>query len=116
MLNQYSGALASFSVVATGHGLTYQWQKDGVVLSDTDKYTGTTTPTIRVTDIVFPVDSGFYSLVITNVAGAVVSNAASLTIGKSTPPVYSDPLLCLHGGVRYTALLCVGNFLVIILN
>ncbi len=87
MLNQYSGALVSFSVVATGHGLTYRWQKDGVVLNDTDNYSGTTTPTIRVTDIVFPVDFGFYSLVITNVAGTVVSNAASLTIGKSTPPL-----------------------------
>jgi hypothetical protein len=38
----------SFTVVATGAGLTYQWRKDDLTISDDTTYSGTTTNTLTI--------------------------------------------------------------------
>ena len=72
----------SFSVTATSTApLSYQWQKDGVDLTDGDSITGATTATLAITDVMES-DEGGYRCVVTNIAGMVTSNTAMLTLGK----------------------------------
>ena len=70
-----AGGPATFSVVATGSP-TYQWRKDGVAIAGA---TGTTL-TLASTR---PADAGAYTVVVTNAAGSVTSNAGTLTVGAS---------------------------------
>ena len=75
---------ATFSVEATGGGLTYQWKKNGADLSErADKFEGVNMPTLRVLDAQTG-DEGFYSCVVTNGAGdsQTSSEAFLFTIGK----------------------------------
>jgi outer membrane protein assembly factor BamB len=68
------GAQASFSVSATGPGLSYQWQKNGAPIAGATS-SSYTTPTASGTD-----DGASYTVVVTNAAGSVTSSGARLTV------------------------------------
>ena len=71
-----AGSAASFSVVAGGTApLSYQWRKDGVAIS------GATSSTYSISSTATS-DAGSYTVVVTNSAGTVTSNAASLTVNS----------------------------------
>ena len=73
--------VVSFSVTATGtEPLSYQWQKDGVDLTDGGSITGATTATLTITGVMES-DEGGYRCVVTNIAGMGTSNNAMLTVG-----------------------------------
>ncbi|HWA24327.1 MAG TPA: immunoglobulin domain-containing protein [Lacunisphaera sp.] len=75
-----AGQPASFSVTANGTApLSYQWRKDGNNLG------GATSSTFSINSTVTG-DAGNYSVVVSNSAGSVTSNDASLTVGAGTPP------------------------------
>jgi Flp pilus assembly protein protease CpaA len=70
------GENVAFSVVATTAPfltLTYQWRRNGIAIA------GATSPTLALSNVQV-VDSGVYTVVITNDAGSVTSNTASLTL------------------------------------
>ena len=70
-----------FTVVATGMGLSYQWLKDDVELTDmAGDIDGVTTATLSLTSVV-PADAGQYTVRVSNDAGMVTSNAATLSVG-----------------------------------
>lgn len=74
------GADAAFSTLARGEGmLTYRWQKDGQDISDSVKYTGTTTPALTVWDALTE-DEGEYRRVVTGACGTVETDPAVLTV------------------------------------
>ena len=76
------GSDVTFTVVATGTQLSYQWQKNGInIFNLANTYSGTTTATLTILSLT-TVDSGQYRVVISNSAGSVTSNQASLTFGK----------------------------------
>ena len=83
------GTSVSFSVVASGSGLTYQWYLgtpgSGTLLS------GATGSTYIITKTVAG-ESGTYYAVVANDAGSVTSTGASLSVGDGTTPV-ADPRL-----------------------
>ena len=80
--NILPGSNVSFSVTATGTTqLSYQWQKDGVDLTDVGSTTGATTATLTITGVMES-DEGGYWCVVTNIAGVDTSNTAMLTVGK----------------------------------
>ena len=80
--NIVPGSDVSFSVTATGtEPLSYQWQKDGVDLTDGSSITGATTATLTIADVMES-DEGGYRCVVTNTAGMDTSNTAVLTVGK----------------------------------
>ena len=81
LLNQIPGNSVLFSVVATGESLSYQWQMDGVALTDGAKYTGATTNTLNVANIQFPADEGSFNVIVSNGAGSDTSDSAMLDIG-----------------------------------
>ena len=83
------GGTTTFSVVATGSGLTYKWQKNGVDMADGGSISGALTTTLTITGVVAG-DATNYKCVITGTCGTATSTAATLTI-TSSPVITSQP-------------------------
>jgi hypothetical protein len=84
-----SGEGVTFSVTATNpagspSALTYQWYKNGTAIP-----TGTN-PTFIILPLTIA-EAGNYSVVVSNLYGAVTSNIASLTVNKATPIITTAP-------------------------
>ena len=78
------GTSATFSVEASGDGLSYQWQRDNMSLQqdNENKFEGVHTMTLTVNNVQVG-DAGTYRCVVTNGAGDnVTSNEANLTVGE----------------------------------
>ena len=74
-----TGQPATFTVIATGGNLMYQWQKNGV-----DIATGANSATYTIAAVAES-DTGMYRCVVSNAANSTTSTAASLTVGKRVP-------------------------------
>ena len=74
-----AGQAASFTVAASGTGpLSYQWQKNGTVISGINSASYTTPVTTTA-------DTGSrFTVVVSNMAGSTTSNAATLTVNAAT--------------------------------
>ena len=81
------GTKATFTVTATGTGLTYKWQysTNGSTWYDTS-LTGYNTKTLTVTAST-TVNGRYYRCIVTNAAGSVTSNSAKLTVASAAKPV-----------------------------
>ncbi|MCX8157435.1 MAG: immunoglobulin domain-containing protein [Verrucomicrobiae bacterium] len=76
------GALVQFTVTASGTSpLSYQWYKDGTALANGNL-------SVLLLPNVQWFDAGTYTVVITNIAGAVTSPPASLTV--LLPPIITE--------------------------
>ena len=75
--------MATFTVVASGEGLTYEWfGPGGVALSDSaGEIEGATTATLRILNVQ-PGDGGEYRVRISNGGGSVDSGRVVLVVGK----------------------------------
>jgi DNA-binding beta-propeller fold protein YncE len=72
---------ASFSVTATGTGLTYQWQVDkGTGFENID---GATSPTLTLSNVTSSMNGYWYRVVIASGTQSTTSNAAKLTVNSS---------------------------------
>ncbi|MDP4227304.1 MAG: immunoglobulin domain-containing protein, partial [Bacteroidota bacterium] len=78
-----AGESANFDVVAQGTNITYQWRKDGVVLSDNTQITGSKTADLSIKNVVES-NSGNYSCLVTADEGTQTSMPASLTVNALT--------------------------------
>ncbi|MEY2881199.1 MAG: hypothetical protein RLZZ15_3579 [Verrucomicrobiota bacterium] len=80
-----TGGAATFTVVASGTApFTYQWLKNGVVIS------GATAATYTIA-AAQAADAGNYSCIVSNSAGPTASAAAALTVTPVTPPASAGP-------------------------
>ncbi len=71
---------ANFSVVATGDApLSYQWRRNGTAISGATSASYALNPTAVA-------DSGSFDVVVSNGAGTVTSNAATLTVNPTPVP------------------------------
>ncbi|HWA26466.1 MAG TPA: matrixin family metalloprotease [Lacunisphaera sp.] len=79
-----SGSSASFSVAASGSSpLSYQWSFGGTAIS------GATSSTFNITSAT-SANAGTYTVTVSNAAGSVTSNAATLSVTAApTPPTPS---------------------------
>jgi alpha-tubulin suppressor-like RCC1 family protein len=82
-LNVLDGSSATFSVVATGTSLSYQWRKEGVAIS------GATSSSLTIT-AVSASDAGSYTVFVSNTAGSATSTTATLSIVYL--PTFTIPL------------------------
>ncbi len=74
------GQTVTFTVVATGgSALSYQWQKDELDLGDDTRITGSSTPTLTITNL-SALDNGKYRVVVTDNAGSAYSAPATLEV------------------------------------
>ncbi|MDZ7778122.1 MAG: ice-binding family protein [Bacteroidales bacterium] len=76
-----AGDLASFSVTASGHGLTYQWRKGTTNLANTGNISGATSDTLTINSVQVEDEALNYNVVVTDTCGQVVTSAnVSLSI------------------------------------
>jgi hypothetical protein len=76
----FTGHRASFRVTAAGVvPMTFQWQKNGVPLSDGGNISGATTATLNIANV-SATDIGNYSVIVSNASGVVVSALAPLAV------------------------------------
>lgn len=75
-----TGSTVTFTVVASGDALTYQWKKSGTAIAGA---TGAsyTTPALAAGD-----DQSLYAVTVTNAGGSVTSNNAKVTVTTAPPP------------------------------
>ncbi|MCX8520928.1 MAG: DUF1566 domain-containing protein [Rhodoferax sp.] len=96
-----AGQPATFSVVATGYALSYQWKRNGYNISGATSSTYTT-PASSIWD-----NGALYSVDVSNVVGTVTSNTATLTFVQSQATGYS--LVTKADGDTYDKTECVKN-------
>ena len=83
-----SGKAATFKVVASGNGLSYQWQYKPASVASWKIWSGKTTASVTVT--ASSSNNGCqYRVVVKNAAGSVTSSAAKLTLSSVSKPVIS---------------------------
>lgn len=84
------GYNVSYSVVATGAGITYQWRRNGTNLVNGGRIAGATSPTLTITNVVAG-DAGTYDVVISGTCPPpVTSNPVTLNIG-TLPTITTQP-------------------------
>ncbi|MFO7574374.1 MAG: DUF2341 domain-containing protein, partial [Bacteroidales bacterium] len=76
------GGTATFTVDALGFNMTYQWQENGVNITDGGIYSGATTATLTLSNVGIDKDGSAYGCVLSSPCGTspVNSDAAILTI------------------------------------
>lgn len=80
-LSVLAGAAATFTVIASGHlPLSCQWLRNGVEMA------GQTGATLNLANV-SALDAADYSVRVSNIAGKVVSQAATLAVSKRTPVI-----------------------------
>src|SRR5262249_51859540 len=75
-LTNCPGTSASFSVNASGTGLSYQWYKGGSALA------GQTGSTLSLSNV-SATDAGTYSVVVSGTCGNAITNSATLTVNQN---------------------------------
>ncbi len=78
-----SGATAVLTVTATGHALTYQWQKNGANLSNGGHYSGVTTASLTISNADAN-DTAGYRCVLSG-CGSATSSTATLIVNTCIP-------------------------------
>ncbi len=79
-----AGTAASFSVVATGGGLRYQWRRNGTNLTEGANVVGSATDWLILSPALLS-DTASYDVIVTNAQGSVTSAPASLVIVQEPP-------------------------------
>jgi PKD repeat protein len=88
-----SGQTATFTVVATGGGLAYQWQRspDGTTWTNVAAGTGGASSAYSFT-AAYPADNGAqFRCTVTNSKGAATSGTATLTVTCNAPSISTQP-------------------------
>ncbi|WP_312159810.1 S-layer homology domain-containing protein [Oscillibacter sp.] len=84
-----AGSNTSFTVAATGTGLSYQWQVNTGAgfnnITDAGAYSGATTATLSITGATAGMNGYQYRVVVTG-AGAMTTNSNSATLTVNAPP------------------------------
>jgi uncharacterized repeat protein (TIGR03803 family) len=87
----FAGDTVTFSVVTFGSlPVSYQWLKNGTSLSDGGNASGSSSCTLTLTNLSVA-DAAMYSVVVSNVYGAVTSAGARLEVIYSPPYLISRP-------------------------
>ncbi|MEE8599927.1 immunoglobulin domain-containing protein, partial [Euzebya tangerina] len=78
------GEPVTFTVVAEGGGLSYQWRKDDAEIE------GATEPAYTI-DQVSGADQGQYDVLVSNGCGTITSAAATLSVASAAPSITQQP-------------------------
>jgi alpha-tubulin suppressor-like RCC1 family protein len=89
-LSVLDGQSATFTVVASGQQLSYQWYFNGNPLTDNGHVSGSATPTLTINDASTG-DVGTYTVTVSNPAGSLTSSGASLSLTPSVPVITMQP-------------------------
>ena len=81
-----AGSSASFSVVATGSGITYQWRNGNINLVNGGSFSGVNTPTLTINPVTAADTSSFYNVVI---GGSPNDTSIKVSLKVNTAPTIS---------------------------
>ena len=98
------GKNVNFSIEATGDNLQFKWQKDGIDLSDGDKYFGVNTDTLYIVPAE-AADEGDYRCLVENDVEKLFSDEAVLSFGKLLATA-----TCTCSGKLYNLQFFVGSY------
>jgi hypothetical protein len=91
-----AGQTATFTVLATGTApLTYEWQKNGTAIAGAPSSSYTTAPTTSSDD------GSQFTVVVSNTAGSVTSNTATLTVSSSARPPFGHVVIVVEENTNY---------------
>jgi uncharacterized repeat protein (TIGR03803 family) len=105
------GGAALFTVAASGGSpVFYQWQQNGVNLTNGGDFSGVTTATLRITNVMAG-DSALYSVVVSNSFNALTSEDAVLEVIYSPPDITTQPVsqTCVAGTTAQFSVAAQGN-------
>jgi hypothetical protein len=100
-----SGGLVSYTVVATGDDLTYQWRIGEVELANTDFISGVTTATLTIDPVTADDAALNYNVVVSGACTPAVTSANAYLAVNVTPQITQQPVNqteCSGGLVTYT--------------
>ncbi|MBD3583989.1 hypothetical protein HC229_15855 [Flavobacterium sp. D33] len=98
---------ATFTVNATGAGLSYQWFNGGTSLTDSGNISGATTPTLTISPLNLSDASTLYHVVVSGISpcNPVTSDMATLIVNEA-PSITTQPLatqsVCDGGTVSFS--------------
>ena len=107
----YWGATATFTVGASGDlPLFYQWQANGINLTDGGNISGSATSTLTLQNISLA-DIGTYSVIVSNAVGVASSSNAFLKVISSSPMMTAQPTneTALFGSQAIFSVAAAGN-------
>jgi hypothetical protein len=85
--------IRAISVTATGFGLSYQWLKNGVAITNTAPYSNVTTSTLTITNPTVTENGSNFSVVVTGAcAPTTVTSASVLLTVNALPTITSGTL------------------------
>ncbi|MBN2571324.1 MAG: immunoglobulin domain-containing protein [Ignavibacteriales bacterium] len=73
------GDFVSFEIEASGNDISYQWQKNGVDLVESNRVSGITSNDLIISNIQLS-DEGNYNCVVSNEKGSITTNVAKLEV------------------------------------
>lgn len=76
------GGTATFSVMASGSDLSFQWRKQDVPLANSAKYAGVNSPTLTISGATAS-EEGFYTCRVTGPCNEIISTIGVLEIGEA---------------------------------
>jgi Concanavalin A-like lectin/glucanases superfamily/Immunoglobulin I-set domain len=91
-LTLYAGLNATFSVNAVGTSPQFQWRTNGVPVADNGNLSGSTTPTLTITNIT-GANALSYDVVVSNHVNSVTSIVATLTVIVPDPGSYAASVI-----------------------
>jgi hypothetical protein len=99
-----NGSLATFAVTATGSGLTYQWKKGSVNLTNAGNISGATSSSLTINPVSIADEAANYHVTITGTCAPNNSTNVALIV-NTAPKITSEPtnaIVCLDGSVSYS--------------
>lgn len=81
---------SGFGITASGTGLTYQWQLNGIDLANGGNFSGVNSPALVIDPVSIP-EEGIYTCLVSGTCGDVTSDPGVLTVKEKTR-ISSQPL------------------------
>ena len=105
------GQPATFTVAATGPSLTYQWRRNGVNLTNTAPFSGTTTATLSISAAAVG-NAGNYDVVVTPSCGTAATSTAVALVVNALPAITTQPVapaaICATAGTATISVVATG--------
>ena len=103
-----AGSEVTWSVAASGTGLTYQWQRDGTnLLEGVENFTGVTTATLTNSAVAAADDiaaaQGYACVISSSPCSDITSTLASLTVNPLPTAGVNSATICVGGSATLTA-------------
>ena len=83
------GNTVGFHVTATGSSPSFQWKKNGAVLSNGGDFSGVTAPDLSI-HVSTPADEAVYTVTVSNLAASVTSIGAVLRVNQTVTNFFDD--------------------------